>query len=265
MATMPFPPAIPALSAGQGYGKADARSGREKLLARPVVPTPIAVTPVTDTPRSARRKGLGDMNRIALASTTGIVAAGLAALAGCSPVSGPAAARPAATVTVTATAAAAHTAPAARTTTPVAAAATSGTSAPPATPAPAASPSTSAAGAIPTLGRPAGVFARGAGFGLVRPARIFNGGDPTGLVTGIAWASWGGASATGTGTSEYVGSGQSVATGREETATVVAFDLGPCDGRLMYRAVEWYFPQHGQAFRVGQYEDICTGSYVPAS
>jgi hypothetical protein len=160
------------------------------------------------------------MNRIALASTTGVVFAGLAALTGCSSPSGPAAGRPAATVTVTATAAAAHTIPASRTTTPAAAAVTSGTPAPPATPAPAASPS---------------------------------------------WASWGEPSATGTGTDEYVGSGQSVATGREEAATVVAFDLGPCDGRLMYRAVEWYFPQHGQAFRPGQYEDICAGRYVPAS
>jgi len=43
---------------------------------------------------------------------------------------------------------------------------------------------------------------------------------------------------------------------------VVAFDLGSCDGKLMYQAVEWYFPQHGQAFDAGQYENICTGSYV---
>jgi hypothetical protein len=42
----------------------------------------------------------------------------------------------------------------------------------------------------------------------------------------------------------------------------VAFDLGNCDGKLMYRAVEWYFPQHGEHFNPRQYEDICTGSYV---
>ena len=117
---------------------------------------------------------------------------------------------------------------------------------------------------MPTLGQPARVFAHGAGFGLIRPSRIFNGGDPTGLVTDVTWTSWGGASATGTGTSEYVGPGQSVAAGRGEAATVVAFDLGTCGGKLMYRAVEWYFPQHGQSFRPGGYEDICTGSYVPA-
>jgi hypothetical protein len=33
----------------------------------------------------------------------------------------------------------------------------------------------------------------------------------------------------------------------------------------MYRAVEWYFPQHRQSFNARQYEDVCTGSYVPSS
>jgi hypothetical protein len=209
------------------------------------------------------------MNRIALASTAGIVVAGLAALTGCSSSPAPAAARPAATVTVTAaaTAATAATAPATSTapagTAPAAAPTPAATrTAAPATPPPATPPPS--AGPVPTLGQPAGVVAHGAGFGLIRPSRIFNGGDPTGLVTGVAWTSWGGASATGTGASEYVGPGQSVAAGRGEAAAVVAFDLGTCDGKLMYRAVEWYFPQHGQSFRPGRYEDICTGSYVPA-
>jgi len=121
------------------------------------------------------------------------------------------------------------------------------------------------ASAIPALGHLVGVFAHGAGFGQVKPSRIFNGGDPTGLVSSIVWKSWGGASAVGTGTSDYVGSGQTVATGSQEPATVVAFNLGTCDGKLMYRAVEWYFPQHGQAFNASQYENICAGSYVPNS
>jgi hypothetical protein len=90
------------------------------------------------------------------------------------------------------------------------------------------------------------------------------GGDPTGLVTYVVWTSWGSSRAVATGVSDYVGPGQSVAGGTEETATVVAFDLGTCDGKLMYQAVEWCFPQHGQTFDAGQYEDICTGSYVPA-
>ena len=117
--------------------------------------------------------------------------------------------------------------------------------------------------AVPTLGRPAGLFAHGAGFGQIRPSKIFNGGDPTGLVSHITWTSWGGARASGTGMSDYVGSGQSVATGSQERVTVVAFDRGTCHGRPAYRAVEWYFPSHGQRFNPHRYENICTGTYVP--
>jgi len=129
--------------------------------------------------------------------------------------------------------------------------------------APVSPPPTPPPAAVPTLGQPAGDFAHGSsGFGQVKPAKIFNGGDPTGLVTNVVWSSWGGARATATGSSEYVGPNQSVAQGTEETATVVAFNLGTCDGKLMYQAVEWYFPQHGQAFNPNQYENICTGTYV---
>jgi len=75
---------------------------------------------------------------------------------------------------------------------------------------------------VPVLGRPAGAFAHGTGFGLVKPAKIFNGGDPTGILTHITWKSWGGADAVGIGKTDYVGPGQSVATGKEEQATVEA-------------------------------------------
>jgi hypothetical protein len=117
--------------------------------------------------------------------------------------------------------------------------------------------------AVPVLGRAAGDFAHGAGFGKVRPARIFNGGDPTGLVTHIRWRSWGGGRAIGTGTSVWVGPSQSVAQGRPAAVTVEAFHLGTCHGKLAYRAVEWYFPGHGQSFSPHRYENICNGSYVP--
>ena len=115
---------------------------------------------------------------------------------------------------------------------------------------------------VPVLGQPMGDFVNGQGFGEARPATLFNGGDPTGLVTGITWSSWGGSTATGKGPSDYVGPGHYVATGTQETVTIVAFDLGTCDGKLMYQAVEWYFPQHGQSFNPSQYQDICTGRYV---
>ena len=147
------------------------------------------------------------------------------------------------------------------TSTPAATAAAVATTSAPATPQPSATPTTPA----PTLGQLAGVFAHGQGFGQVEPSTIFNGGDPTGLVKHISWQSWGAAKAIGYGKAEYVGPNQSVATGRQKPATVVAFHLGACDGKLMYEAVEWYFPGEGQSFNPAQYENVCTGSYVPSS
>ena len=145
--------------------------------------------------------------------------------------------------------------------TPAATAAAVATTSAPATP----QPSATATAPVPALGQLAGVFARGQGFGQVEPSTIFNGGDPTGLVKHISWQSWGAAKAIGYGKAEYVGPNQSVATGRQKPATVVAFHLGTCDGKLMYEAVEWYFPGEGQSFNPAQYENICTGSYVPSS
>lgn len=145
--------------------------------------------------------------------------------------------------------------------TPAATAAAVATTSAPATP----QPSATATAPVPALGQLAGVFARGQGFGQVEPSTIFNGGDPTGLVKHISWQSWSAAKAIGYGKAEYVGPNQSVATGRQKPATVVAFHLGTCDGKLMYEAVEWYFPGEGQSFNPAQYENICTGSYVPSS
>jgi hypothetical protein len=180
--------------------------------------------------------------------------AGIGVLSGCSELGQQGTAQPSATVTVTATAS-----PVA---TPTASAVASATQVSSAS---ATAPAASTPPPVPTLGRVAGVFAHGTGFGSVRPAKIFNGGDPTGLVSGITWKSWGGHTAVGTGTSEYVGPGQSVATGSQASARVVAFNLGYCAGKLMYRNLEWYFPGHGQAFSSTHYQDICAGSYVPAS
>lgn len=90
---------------------------------------------------------------------------------------------------------------------------------------------TATAGTAPTLGV-AGAFApNGVGFGQVRPTEISLGGDPTGILTDISWQSWGGSqvTGTGTGTSTYVGPGQTVAQGSQQTATVDAYDLGTCN------------------------------------
>lgn len=144
--------------------------------------------------------------------------------------------------------------------TPAATASTVATPTTPATPQPSATPTTPA----PTLGQLAGVFAQGQGFGQVKPSTIFNGGDPTGLVKNITWQSWGARRAIGQGLAEYVGPNQSVATGKQKPTTVVAFHLGMCDGKLMYQAVEWYFPEKGQSFNPTQYENVCTGTYVPS-
>ncbi len=99
----------------------------------------------------------------------------------------------------------------------------------------------------------------------MRPAVIDNGGDPTGRVTDVQWQSWGGSQATATGTSLYVAANQIVAAGTEETATVVAFNLGTCQGKAAYNAIEWYFPDHGQAFDPNNYRNICTGDNVTGS
>jgi hypothetical protein len=113
---------------------------------------------------------------------------------------------------------------------------------------------------LPTLGRPWGSYQEG--YGQVRPDGISNGGDPTGIVSAVRWQSWGGSKAIGTGISDYVSGNQTVAAGSQEPVTVVAFNLGMCEGKLAYRAIEWYFPQHGEAFNPNQYINICTGDYV---
>jgi hypothetical protein len=115
----------------------------------------------------------------------------------------------------------------------------------------------------PTLGVRTGTFFNGVGFGKVAPREVFNGGDPTGLVTSITWHGWGNKAAVGTGRSIYVAPNKPVAAGTLEPVRIVAFDLGTCNGRYMYAAVEWYFPQHGQKFDPSQFEDVCIGAYYP--
>ena len=112
----------------------------------------------------------------------------------------------------------------------------------------------------PTLGRAWDPIVRG--YGTVRPARVFNGGDPTGDIWDITWSSWGGEQATGAGTSYWVPPGAGVAGSVKEPATIVAYNLGTCDGQLMYQAAKWYFPGKGEAFNPAGHYNICTGDYV---
>ncbi|MFE9600889.1 hypothetical protein [Streptomyces hokutonensis] len=112
--------------------------------------------------------------------------------------------------------------------------------------------------AVPVLGLVWGPNQQG--YGQPHPATIFNGGDPTGLVTRVVWHFWGKPTAEGDGISVYAPG--VIANGTEESAHVVAFDLGMCRGTLAYRGVEWYFPQHGQRFNSHVYIDICKGTFV---
>lgn len=50
---------------------------------------------------------------------------------------------------------------------------------------------------------------------------------------------------------------------KQEQATVVAFDLGTCDGHYMYRAIEWYFPESGSSFNADSYLNVCSWTYHP--
>ncbi|HKN54590.1 MAG TPA: hypothetical protein VJX66_18970 [Amycolatopsis sp.] len=142
------------------------------------------------------------------------------------------------------------------TTTPVpASTATPGTQ--PAAPATASARPSKPGGPDPVLGTVWGPGQQG--YGTARPATIFNGGDPTGLVTGVHWQSWGGPVAIGTGMSSDARN-TDVANAQQRKATIQAFNLGVCKGKLMYQAIEWYFP--GDKFDPHKYIDICTGKYV---
>jgi len=119
---------------------------------------------------------------------------------------------------------------------------------------------TSASPALPVavLGQSRGATQ---GYGSVRPSTISNGGDPTGIVTDVSWTSWGGSQAVGTGTGYYDPPGVPVSNAIKEQATVVAFDLGTCDGRYMYQAIEWYFPASGGSFQPATYLNVCSWTY----
>ncbi|MEV4318077.1 hypothetical protein [Actinocrispum sp. NPDC049592] len=99
------------------------------------------------------------------------------------------------------------------------------------------------------------------GYGTAHPKTIYNGGDPTGWVTDVHWQSWGDPVAIGTGMASDARN-TVVADAPQRKATVRAFNLGVCKGKLMYQAIEWYFPSQGDKFDPHHYINICTGEYV---
>ena len=84
---------------------------------------------------------------------------------------------------------------------------------------------------------------------------------PAPQLDSISWSDWGAAEATGQGQS-VDGTNQSgpMSSWPLEPVTVVAFDLGSCNGGpAAYEEVEWYFPGDGQTFDPSNATNACTG------
>ena len=112
----------------------------------------------------------------------------------------------------------------------------------------------------PTLGVRHDLFQ--AGYGEVRPSTVYGAGVPYLVeVHDLRWRSWGNAQAIADGIAAY-GTANPYPPYPMEPTVFVAFDLGECRGHLAYRAMEWYFPQHGGQFDPNTYEDICAGGRV---
>jgi hypothetical protein len=112
----------------------------------------------------------------------------------------------------------------------------------------------------PTMGLSTSPFQTG--YGRPAPPSLYTGGDGTSWAAEIRWESWGGTKAVGHGTAAYLGpDARSSADAKSEPATIVAFDLGTCRGRRGYRAVNWYFPQHGESFDPTWHFDACEGEW----
>ena len=94
------------------------------------------------------------------------------------------------------------------------------------------------------------------GFGEIEPSSVFLGGEAESAVNHISWTSWGSPQATGQGTGYYYTT--SSANGRYENETLIAFDLGTCDGSFMYERLEEFFPEQGQTFNPSNGIDICS-------
>jgi hypothetical protein len=87
------------------------------------------------------------------------------------------------------------------------------------------------------------------GYGQAKPVGIaISGTGGTNEVINIVWSSWGGATATGTGTGCVLQSTGIEANCARTPADVVVYELGSCSGKPAYLAMTWYFPSLGQSF-----------------
>ncbi len=130
-------------------------------------------------------------------------------------------------------------------------------------------PSSTPAAGGPLLGSAAWVEALGVagdgveGFGEVAPASINAGGGnaPGSYVISISWSNWGAPQAMGQGQSTYVSNPNApLSDATQATFTVVAFDLGSCNGGPpAYEEVEWYYPGDGGTFDPSNATNACTG------
>ncbi len=108
---------------------------------------------------------------------------------------------------------------------------------------------------VPVLGKP---NLRTKGLGAAHPHEISLGGDALSYVGEIHWGNWGAPRAVGHGVAWYLPPGtRSVSEGHSEAATIVAFDLGTCNGKLAYRKLEWFFPAHGGHFKPANGNGVC--------
>ena len=112
---------------------------------------------------------------------------------------------------------------------------------------------------VPVLGRYWGATR---GYGTAAPNEIFNGGTRTGLVFDIEWESWGDETAIGHGTGYLAPPGIGANGAAEEPATVVASDLGDCNGVYAYRDIRWFFVEAGESisFDGEPWYDTCARS-----
>ncbi|WP_299487266.1 hypothetical protein [uncultured Gordonia sp.] len=96
----------------------------------------------------------------------------------------------------------------------------------------------------------------GAGYGTSRPTEVYAGGSPTSRITNITWSSWGGDRAEGSGTGTYRVDGR---VGKEQyiPATVVASNIGMCNGKRAYLTIAWYFPSKGETASAGREMKTC--------